>query len=97
MDKNMTYILRIKGVLDFALSEIPKGGKNSPFIYPALNASILIRNDSLTSEKSKAKKLFVNTWYVPPQKSTPVWSSVKWTTKGEFSKLKQFWITSELT
>ena len=32
-----------------------------------------------------------------PKKSTPVWSSVKWTTKEELSKFRQFWITNELT
>ena len=43
-------------MLNFALSLIPKGSKNAPFIYRALKAPILIRNDSLTSEESKAKK-----------------------------------------
>ena len=46
----MTDILRAKTVLNFALSLIPKGGKNAPSIYPGLKAPILIRNDSLTSE-----------------------------------------------
>ena len=55
MKKNMTDILRTKATLNFALSLISNGGKNSPSIYPALKASILIRNDSLTSEESKAK------------------------------------------
>ena len=43
MKKNMTDILRTKATLNFALSLIP------------LTATILIRNDSLTSEESKAK------------------------------------------
>ena len=30
--------------------------KNAPSIYPALKAPSVIRDDSLTSEKSKAKK-----------------------------------------
>ena len=55
MEKNMTDILRTKAMLNFALSLIPKGGKNAPFIYPALKASILTRNDSLNSEESTAK------------------------------------------
>ena len=51
----MTDILRTKSMLNFAMSLIPKGGKNTPSIYPALKSPILIRNDSLTSEVSKAK------------------------------------------
>ena len=47
-------ILRTKAVLNFALSLIPKGGKNATF-YLALQAPILIRNDSLTSEESNTK------------------------------------------
>ena len=35
-----------------------------PSIYPALKAPTLIRNDSLTSEESKANKLFVNILHV---------------------------------
>ena len=60
----MTDISRTKVMLNFELSLIPKGGKKAPSIYPALAAPILIRNDSLTSEESKAKKPFVNTLYV---------------------------------
>ena len=42
-------------MLNFALSLIPKGGKNTPSVYPALKAPILIRYDSLTFEESKTK------------------------------------------
>ena len=48
-------ILRTKALLNFALSFIPKGGKNAPSIYLALEVLIQIQNDSLTSEESKAK------------------------------------------
>ena len=51
----MTDILRTTAILNFALSLIPKGGKNTPSTHPALKAPILIRNDSLASEESKAK------------------------------------------
>ena len=51
----MTDIFRTKAMLNFALSLIPRGGQNAPFIYPALKAPILIRNDSLTSEETTAK------------------------------------------
>ena len=51
----MTDILRTKAMLNFALFLIPREAKNAPSIYPALKAPILIRNDSLTSEVSKAK------------------------------------------
>ena len=44
-----------KSELNFALSLIPKRGKNAPSIYPALKVPILIRNDSLTSEEPIAK------------------------------------------
>ena len=64
MEKNTTDILRTKALLNFALPLIPKGGKNAPSIYPALKAPILIKNDSLTSEESRAKTPFVNTLYV---------------------------------
>ena len=60
----MTDILRTKAILNFALSPTPEGGKNASSIYPTFNVPILIRNDSLTYEESKAKKLFVNTSYV---------------------------------
>ena len=53
MEKNITDILRTKAMLNFALSLIAKGGKDSPSTYPALKAPILLRNDSLTSEVSK--------------------------------------------
>ena len=55
MEKHMTNILRTKAMLNFALSLIPKGGKNAPSIYPSLKAPILIGNDSLASEESIAK------------------------------------------
>ena len=55
MEKNTTDILRTKAMLNFILPLIPKGGKKAPFIYPALNVPILIRNDDLTSEEFKAK------------------------------------------
>ena len=55
MEKNIADILRTKAMLNFSLSLIPKRGKNTPYIYPALKAPILIRNDCLTSEESKAK------------------------------------------
>ena len=51
-------------MLNFALFSLPKGGKNAYSIFPALKAPSLIRNDSLTSEESKAKKRFVDTSYV---------------------------------
>ena len=51
-------------MLYFALSLIRKGGKNTPSIYPGLEAPILVRNNRLTSEESQSKKLFVNTLYV---------------------------------
>ena len=47
----MTDILRTGEMLNLALSSILKGVKNEHSIYP----SILIRNDSLTSQESKAK------------------------------------------
>ena len=50
----MMDILRTKAMLNFALSLIP----NAPSIYPASKAPILMRNDSLTSEESKAKNCF---------------------------------------
>ena len=56
MEKTMTDILRTKGMLNFALSVILKGGKNAPSTYPSLKAPVLIRNDNLTSEESKLKK-----------------------------------------
>ena len=54
MEKNMRDILSTKAVLNFALSFIPKGGKNAPSIFPALKAPVSISN-GLTSEESKAK------------------------------------------
>ena len=53
----MTDNLRTKAMLNFAMSSVPKGGKNIPSIYPPLKAPILIRNDSLTSEESTARNL----------------------------------------
>ena len=54
--ENKTDILRTKAMLSFASFSIPMGGKNAPFIYPALKALILIRNGSLTPEDSKGPK-----------------------------------------
>ena len=51
-------------MLIFALSLILKRVRNAPSSYPALKVPILITNDSLTSEESKAKKPFVNKLYV---------------------------------
>ena len=50
-------------MLNFALSSIPNRAKNVPSFCPALKALILIRNDNLTSEESKAKKPSVNSSY----------------------------------
>ena len=55
MVKSMTDFLRTKAMLNFALSLIPKRDKNTPSVYPALKAPILIRYDSLTFEESKTK------------------------------------------
>ena len=54
MDKNMD-ILSTKAMLNFVLSFIPKGGKKCTFNLSSLKAPILIKNDSLTFEESKAK------------------------------------------
>ena len=51
----MKNILRTKAMLNFALFSFPKGGKHVCSIYLALKAQILIRNDSLIFEESKAK------------------------------------------
>ena len=58
MEENTTDILRTKLVLNFALSLVLKGGKNSTPIYPALKVLSLISNDSLTPEEFKAKNHF---------------------------------------
>ena len=59
MEKNMTDILRTKGNDEFRIIFNSQGRqKNAPSIYPALRASILIRNDSLTSDECKAKNRF---------------------------------------
>ena len=42
-------------MLNFALYSMPRGGKNTPFISPALKTPILIRNDSLTSDEFQGK------------------------------------------
>ena len=42
-------------MLNFALSSIPKRGKNASSIYPAFNVRIFVRNNGLTSEESEAK------------------------------------------
>ena len=57
----MTDILRTKAMLNFELYSIPKGEKLHPSIYPALQSPILIRNDSLISEESKAKTMVYRT------------------------------------
>ena len=44
-----------KAISNFAQFLVPKEGKNAPSIYLVLEAPILIRNHSLTSEESKAK------------------------------------------
>ena len=51
-------ILRTKTMLNFAMYSVPKGGKNVASIYLALKAPILIRNDILTSEESKARTVY---------------------------------------
>ena len=56
--KYTTDILGTKAMLNITFSSIAKEGKNVPSIYPAFNVPILIRNDSLTSEESKAKNCF---------------------------------------
>ena len=43
-------------MLNFVLSPGPMRRKNAPTIDPVLKAPILIGNDSLTSEESKAIK-----------------------------------------
>ena len=63
MEENMKDNLRTKAMLNFALFLLPKAGQNVSSIYPASKALILIRNDSLTSEESKAKKSFMNISY----------------------------------
>ena len=60
MEETTRDILRTKTMLNFVLSLIAKGDKNARSIYPALEAPILIGNDSLTSEESKAKSWFLN-------------------------------------
>ena len=55
MEKNTTDILRTEEMLNFALSSIPKGGKNTTFISPASEASIFNRNDSLTFREYRTK------------------------------------------
>ena len=57
MEKNATDILRTKAMLNFALFTIPKEDKDASPIYPAFKVPILVRNNSLTSEESKAKSL----------------------------------------
>ena len=51
-------------MLHFALSSILKGTKMHFPLISALKAAVLIKNDSSTSEESKAKKPFVNISYV---------------------------------
>ena len=56
MEKNLMDILRTKAMLNFALFFFSKEAKmRFLFLKPALKAPILISNDSLTSEESKAK------------------------------------------
>ena len=42
-------------MLNFALSSIPKEGKDAHLISPAFEATILIRNDNLSSEEYETK------------------------------------------
>ena len=42
-------------MLNFALSSIPKKGKNAHLTSPASEATNLIRNDSLSSEEYETK------------------------------------------
>ena len=49
--KNKTDILRTKEMPSFALSSIPKGTKECAFHFTCFEATVLIRNDSLTSKE----------------------------------------------
>ena len=57
-------------MFSFPLPSIPKEAKNAPSIYPTFNVPILIRNNRLASEESKAKEnnnkkqTFLSTSYV---------------------------------
>ena len=63
-EKKTTHMLRTKGTLNVALSPILKGGKICAFHFPSLKVPILVRNDSLTSEKFKAKnRLYISYLY----------------------------------
>ena len=53
-----------KNNADFCIVFNPQDSQNAPSSYPALKVPILITNDSLISEESKAKKPFVNKLYV---------------------------------
>ena len=61
MKKNVTDIFRTKAKLSFALSLISQEREkiHPPSNYPALKTTILIRNDSLTSEVSEAKNRYM--------------------------------------
>ena len=59
LKQNTTDSERTKEIF-FPCLQVPREVKNTPFIYPALKTPILIRNESLSSEDSKAKKSFVN-------------------------------------
>ena len=53
--QNTTNILRTKAMVNLYCFRFPREAKNAHSIYLALNALFFIRNDSLTSEDSKAK------------------------------------------
>ena len=55
MEKNRWNILGTKHVLIFALSSIAEAGKNAPLISLAFEATILIRNDSVSSKEYERK------------------------------------------
>ena len=59
----MTDILRSKAMLNFALPLIPKGGKKCSLYLSSFESPHLIRNDSLTSEESKAKSFEMRTHF----------------------------------
>ena len=52
----MTNVLSTKQYSILHCFRFLKEAKIVPFIYPALKSPMLIRNDGLISEKSKAKK-----------------------------------------
>ena len=42
-------------MLNFALSSIPKGGEKCSFDLSSFKSPVLVRDDTLTSEESKAR------------------------------------------